>query len=432
MRSMFNFAHRKTIAALLLTACVGGAQVTPLTYPYRTAAPNASPRIANLRSQIELGSRSAVPQFWSEIAKSGTPLVEPIPGDDRHSLVTFLWKGDADTYNVAVVGGINGAEPAKNQMIHLADSDVWYISYEVRNDARFSYALSPNDSLKPLLDPTRHSMALKPDPLNPRHLPDLYASWVELPDAPAESWTTPLPGARVGELKQMKFTSTLLRNERYIWVYTPPGFDPNGERYPLLVLFDGGAYVSETAPARRILDDLIARRRIPPVVAILVGNTDRTAELMCSTDFSDFLARELVPWARDKYHATADATQSIVAGSSLGGLAASFAALMHPEIFGKVLSLSGSYWWKPKDDPEPEWLARQIARSPRAPLRMFVAVGSMEEPTNQLVTNRHLRDVLTAKGYQVEYREFNGVHGYLNWRDSLSDGLVALIGKYGK
>lgn len=152
---MFNFAHRKTIAALLLTACVGGAQVTPLTYPYRTAAPNASPRIAKLRSQIELGSRSAVPQFWSEIAKSGTPLVEPIPGDDRHSLVTFLWKGDADTYNVAVVGGINGAEPAKNQMIHLADSDVWYISYEVRNDARFSYALSPNDSLKPLLDPAR-------------------------------------------------------------------------------------------------------------------------------------------------------------------------------------------------------------------------------------------------------------------------------------
>jgi hypothetical protein len=61
-------------------------------------------------------------------------------------------------------------------MVQLADSDVWYISYDVRNDALFAYALFPNDSLKP-----------------PHHLPDLYAFYVELPDAPAESWTTPFP-----------------------------------------------------------------------------------------------------------------------------------------------------------------------------------------------------------------------------------------------
>jgi enterochelin esterase-like enzyme len=419
----------KTMTALLLMACVAGAQVTPATYPYRTAAPTASPRMAKLRKEIELGNRSAVQQFWDETAGSGTPLVEPIPGDDRNSLVTFLWRGDSGTHNVAVVGGINGAEPAKNQMLQLGDSGVWYISYEVRNDARFAYALSPNDSLKPLLDPARDSMAFKPDPLNPRHLPDLYASWVELPNAPAESWTTAAPGAGAGELKQTKFTSSLLGDERDVWVYTPPGFNPNGERYPLLVLFDGRGYVSETAPARRILDHLIAGGGIPPVVAILVGNIDRARDLMCSADFSDSLARELVPWAREKYHATMDAAQTVVAGSSLGGLAAGFAGLTHPEAFGNVLSLSGSYWWSPRDDPEPEWLIRQFARSPKKPLRMFIAVGSMEEPASQLVTNRHLRDVLTARGYQVEYQEFNGVHGYLNWRSSLSDGLLALMGK---
>ena len=184
-----------------------------------------------------------------------------------------------------------------------------------------------------------------------------------------------------------------------------------------------------TAPAQAILDDLIANGRIPPVVAILVGNTDRARELMCSVSFSDFLAKELVPWAQEKYRATTDAAQTVVAGSSLGGLAASFAGFTHPEVFGNVLSMSGSYWWSPVGDPEPEWLARQFASPPSRSLQMFVAVGSMEEAASQLATNRHFRDVLTAKGYPVRFREFNGGHNYLAWRDMLPEGLLALLGR---
>jgi len=43
--------------------------------------------------------------------------------------------------------------------------------------------------------------------------------------------------------------------------------------------------------------------------------------------------------------------------------------------------------------------------------------------------NRHMRDVLQAKGYSVHYREFNGGHEYLNWRGTLADALLALVGK---
>jgi enterochelin esterase family protein len=110
-------------------------------------------------------------------------------------------------------------------------------------------------------------------------------------------------------------------------------------------------------------------------------------------------------------------------------LGASFAGFTHPEVFGNVLSMSGSYWWNPQDDLEPEWLTRQFARSPKRPVRLFVAIGLMEMKDRQLATNRHFRDILIAKGYSVEYREFNGAHSYLNWRGSLADGLLYLFGE---
>jgi len=49
--------------------------------------------------------------------------------------------------------------------------------------------------------------------------------------------------------------------------------------------------------------------------------------------------------------------------------------------------------------------------------------------TNQLLENRRLRDVLQAKSYKVIYSEYAGGHEYLNWRGSIADALIALIGK---
>ena len=93
---------------------------------------------------------SAVAQFWEEIGKKHTPLIEPVPNEDQSSLVTFLWRGNADTHNVVVIGGVAGTDLTKNQMSNIPSTDVWYKTYKVRNDARFIYSLSPNDSLQPI------------------------------------------------------------------------------------------------------------------------------------------------------------------------------------------------------------------------------------------------------------------------------------------
>ena len=201
---------------------------------------------------------------------------------------------------------------------------------------------------------------------------------------------------------------------------------PAPEDYPLLVVLDSGAY-GDYVPVPAILDTLIAQKRIAPLVAVMVGNVSRTEELQCSPAYASFLARELVPWMRERYRAGAAPASTVVSGASLGGLAASFAAFQHPDVFGNVVSQSGSYWWAPAQDAVPEWLTRRFAaESPKA-VRVSMSVGAMEIP-EQLGTNRRFRDALAARGYAVSYSEFNGNHSYLNWRADLARHLVHLIG----
>jgi len=116
---------------------------------------------------------------------------------------------------------------------------------------------------------------------------------------------------------------------------------------------------------------------------------------------------------------------------------AAFIGLHHSNIFGNVLAQSAFFGWKPRDDHEDEWLARQFVSKPKLPLRFYIEVGLMEtqiqtlEPgwNNFLVAARYMRDVLQAKGYTVFYSEFSGGHNPMNWQGTLANGLLALLAK---
>src|SRR5437868_5312420 len=129
--------------------------------------------------------------------------------------------------------------------------------------------------------------------------------------------------------------------------------------YGLLVLTDGGLYVN-TARVATTLDNLSAAGVIPPLVAVMVENPNRGRELSCSSAYADFLAQEIVPWARANYHATDRPEQTIIGGASLGGLQAAFVGLKHAEVFGNVLSQSGAF-------PEARW--RKGVRVAEPPVR---------------------------------------------------------------
>src|SRR6201988_3644774 len=407
-----------------------------------------SPRLAALQNRLKAGDREALADFWKAIAQDGAPIIEEVPGNDRDMLVTMLWRATEETKNVFVfrLGNVSKA------MERLLDTDLWYKTFRLQKGARFIYQFAAN-----LPDPkewrgiTGFAGALRNDPLNPHQFAERYNEFnpyegnsfsaVELPSAEPQLWNVVQPGVPTGRVQRDKFTSKLLGNERPIWIYTPHGYPSAKTAYGLLVLTDGGNYVN-TARVATTLDNLIAAGLIPPLVAVMVENPDRWRELSCSSAYGDFLAQGIVPCARANYHATDRPEQTIIGGTSLGGLQASCVGLKHAEVFGNVLSQSGAFAWKPDDEKEFEWMNRQFAASPRLPLRFSFEAGLLEgtwwwrdlpqrDPTPQpplLTSNRNLRDTLTSKGSPVHYTEYNGNHGLLNWRGTLASHLIALVG----
>lgn len=404
-----------------------------------------SPRLAALRESLRSGGREALRGFWEEIERQGAPLVEPIPGDERNLLVTFLDDGGWRTKGVVVLGSVAHAAP----MSRLAGSDVWFHSVAVPRDARFTYRLAPLarpipvDRGDPRYDLGKIQEHARFDPLNPRRFPrdasgsEWYTlSLVELPEAPPQPWLAPRPGVRPGRVEETAVRTGLLGGERRLDVYTPAGFRKEDGPYPLLVLLDGWSYL-ELISLPTILDNLIASGEIPPLVAVLVTPPDpglRDGDLECSESYGRFLAEELIPWVRERYPVVHDPARTVVGGASLGGLAAACAALARPDVFGNVLSQSGSFSWRPEHDPEPEWLRRRIETGgPALPLRVYLDVGRMEVwPTRDrgpslLDSNRRFRDALRSRGAMVSYLEYSGGHGYANWQATLPDALRVLM-----
>jgi hypothetical protein len=74
-------------------------------------------------------------------------------------------------------------------------------------------------------------------------------------------------------------------------------------------------------------------------------------------------------------------------------------------------------------------MARLFVQTPRVPVRFWLEAGQFENSSpipgeSIVVANRHLRDVLEARGYEVSHRERVGGHDWVWWRVDLVTAIV--------
>jgi len=410
--------------------------VTPAENGLRMAEKNYPPALQGLWKEYVTDTGS-LDRFVAGRKGKG-PIIEEIKGDGRNVNVIYLYYGDENTQRAEVFGGTHSGVGGA-QMQRFMGSRLFFANETVPKDSRYRYGFAVTKTRfagpQKSVEITEESNVV--DPLNPQSFGGL--SILTLPDAPAQPYVVKNDAVVQGKLKATTFKSKSLGEDRPISVYTPPGYDGTTAA-DLLIVFDGETYDGSSAsliPTPAILNNLIAAKKIGPMLAIFINNIgQRSRDLGGYAPFADFVALELVPWARQNYRINEGPGHVVVAGSSRGGLAASHCAFLHSDVVGNVLSQSGAYWVRDGPSPLP-WpmtedagdLVLSFRRSAPLPIKIYMEVGRFD---SLLGINREFRDVLMLKGYPLTYREFDGGHDYFWWRGSLADGLIALIGPSGR
>lgn len=200
----------------------------------------------------------------------------------------------------------------------------------------------------------------------------------------------------------------------------------------MLYLFDGDVYLNVVG-VPSLLDDFATRTGIG-VIAVLIDNVNRHAELPMNDEFARMMCDELVPFVMQETDISTSANRTVISGSSYGGLAAAFVAYRHPDIFGNVLPLSGSFWYKNGQD---QHLYDLVQQNPaKHTQKWHIMAGSYEthrqgETVNDSIlgSSQTLAASLNKQGNQATFRLYEGGHDYAVWRVALIDGLEKLFAR---
>lgn len=351
---------------------------------------------------------AAVDRF---VARHGSPIVE------GHR-ATFLWRGEAD--RVVVTHRVVGL-PQPLVMRRASGTDLWYVTSDVPPGSRIEYQL----------EVTRDGRTdqFVNDPLNPRVAVGpfgsqsvLAAEGYHVPD-----WTLPDAEARPGTVTGVSLASRALRRTVDLAVYTPARYLPV-VRYPLLIVHDGYDYL-DYASMKTVLDNLIHRGDVAPLVVAFVPPKDRLVEYANHAPHARFIARELVPHLEAAYSLLPGAEGRTLMGSSFGGVASLSTAVRYPKDFGSLLLESPSLVFTDIGsdhgggavfDPVVKFVNSFRAR-PRAVADQIYLTCGMYEPL--ITPNRSMVTVLRETGMDVRYTEARDGHNWENWRDRLRDGL---------
>ena len=355
-------------------------------------------------------SRGTISAF---LEKRTFPLV-----DDGQA--TFVFHGQADEVHLRhFIFGLPSSQPLRR----VKGTDLWHLTIDLPARSRIEY------KFERVRGEQREWLM---DSLNPHTAHDPYGAnsvchgeGYETPE-----WSLPDPEARQGTIDHASVHSDEYGAEFAFKLYIPARFR-RGRRYPLLIVHDGEDYLRYSS-LQAVLDNMIHRLEIPPMIVALIGSQQRLEDYAASVKHGNFLAREMLPALEERFPLMRWPGTRGLMGASFGAVASLATAWRHPGVFGRLLLQSGSFAFAdighhnrgPVFDPVAKFV-NEFREAPGHPAeKIFVSCGMYE---SLIYENRSLVPLLQSTGMDVRYVEARDGHNWENWRDRLREGLSWLF-----
>ncbi|MCB0275151.1 MAG: right-handed parallel beta-helix repeat-containing protein [Calditrichaeota bacterium] len=380
------------------------------------------PALGTLRNDMgayggEIGTIPNLPTLFGPMFRAFATRVEGAPINDRSAVVDsfmaanpvapfveeqtfayFLYRGSANSVNVP--GDANGWNGSAFPMTRLSTTNLWYYQAVLEPDARLDYKLVINGSNWIL------------DPLNPRQVQGGFGPNSELAmpgyvDPPEILFN---PNIAHGTRRDTTVASGILGNSRTVSVYLPPQYySAAADSFPIMLFHDGGEFIN-LASAINVLDNLIAQRRIDPVVGIFVPPVNRDAEYALGQRFGyeQFIVNELMPALDARLRIRRSPDQRAMLGISYGGLITTQICYNRAEAFGLSAPMSPSYW---ANDGA---VYNSVINGPVKDISWYLDWGTYEPGI--MIDAQAFQENLANMGYGVTWNEWHEGHSWGNWR----------------
>ena len=249
---------------------------------------------------------------------------------------------------------------------------------------------------------------------------------------------------------------TLKEDRRRMYVYTPPGYEANQTRYPVLYLLHGGggdedAWVT-MGRANVILDNLIAAGKAKPMIVVMPnGNATQTVSQgyaygptparqsvqapappplqgaagggrggaaarppqPYAGSYPESLVKDVIPFVEKTYRVTANKDNRAIAGLSMGGGHTLMATNNNPGVFGYI----GVFSSGPRTVDEA--YEQQLEAVKAGGVKFYWTGAGTTDMAREGTMNLHA--LLEKHGFKTSYKEIPGSHYWFLWRDFLGD-----------
>jgi predicted alpha/beta superfamily hydrolase len=240
--------------------------------------------------------------------------------------------------------------------------------------------------------------------------------------------------------------------ERMIRVCLPEGYEESKETYPVLYMHDGQNLFRDEDASYGVswgLADFLQESRSPLIIVGIDCNQEGFERLneygpwenpevgpkLLETEgvfggkggqYVEFLLHTLKPLIDEKYRTRTDET--LMAGSSMGGLISTYAACLYPRIIKKIANLSSAYWFSQQE------IESLIEKSDMSTIQKFYLDVGSEESTSKVDSEHYIRssekvyEKLKDKGIEVRFEVVEGAkHHESSWRERMPEIIRYLL-----